>query len=153
MARARDTLLGAKHRRKRPLQRWQLTCLGRDSNERPNRHLYCSLGIPSQLSDIATKPYLPLVWPFMAEMGTDAIFMDDSALPHRARSVRNYLESEAIPQMAWSARSPDLNPIEHVWDMLRRWIVGRSVPPGSLQAFQQALLQDALLCITVTKSD
>ncbi|GBL80338.1 hypothetical protein AVEN_92249-1 [Araneus ventricosus] len=39
MARARDMLLGAKHRRKRPLQRWQVTCLGRDSNERPNRPL------------------------------------------------------------------------------------------------------------------
>ncbi|GBL94928.1 hypothetical protein AVEN_187447-1 [Araneus ventricosus] len=39
MARARDTLSGAKHRRKRPLQRCQVTCLGRDSNERPNRPL------------------------------------------------------------------------------------------------------------------
>ncbi|GBN26649.1 hypothetical protein AVEN_272686-1 [Araneus ventricosus] len=39
MARAGDTLLGAKHRRKRPLQRWRVTCLGRVSNERPNRPL------------------------------------------------------------------------------------------------------------------
>ncbi|GBN97181.1 hypothetical protein AVEN_65847-1, partial [Araneus ventricosus] len=47
-------------------------------------------------------------------MGTDAIFMDDNAHPHSARLVWSYQESETIPQMAWSARSPDLNPIEHV---------------------------------------
>ncbi|GBN83179.1 hypothetical protein AVEN_250698-1 [Araneus ventricosus] len=46
-----------------------------------------------------------LVQPFIAAMGTEAIFMDDNARPHRARLVWSYLESEAIPQMAWAARS------------------------------------------------
>ncbi|GBN62729.1 hypothetical protein AVEN_17034-1 [Araneus ventricosus] len=46
----------------------------------------------------------PLVRPFIAAMGTGAIFMDDNARSHRARLVRSYLESETIPQMAWSAR-------------------------------------------------
>ncbi|GBL88703.1 hypothetical protein AVEN_195679-1 [Araneus ventricosus] len=40
-----------------------------------------------------------------------------------------------------SARSPDMNPIQHVWDMLGRRIAGRTVPPGTLQELQQALLQ------------
>ncbi|GBM40021.1 hypothetical protein AVEN_250495-1 [Araneus ventricosus] len=53
-------------------------------------------------------------------MGTDAIFMDDNAR----------LESETIPQMAWP-RSQDLNPIEHVWDMLGKRIAGRSAPSTS----------------------
>ncbi|GBL77258.1 hypothetical protein AVEN_41716-1 [Araneus ventricosus] len=57
-------------------------------------------------------------------MGTDAILMDDNAHPHRARLVRSYLESETITQMAWHSRSPDLNPIEYVWDMLGRRIAG-----------------------------
>ncbi|GBM15814.1 hypothetical protein AVEN_262962-1 [Araneus ventricosus] len=59
-------------------------------------------------------------------MGTDVIFMDDNARPDRARLVRSYLESEAIPQMAWPARSPDLN----VWDMLGRRIASRSMHPS-----------------------
>ncbi|GBM57320.1 hypothetical protein AVEN_157503-1 [Araneus ventricosus] len=80
-------------------------------------------------------------------MGTDAIFMDDNARPHRARLVRSYLESETIPQMAWSTRSSDLNPIKHVWDMLGGWIAGRSVPPGTLHELQQALLQEWALLI------
>ncbi|GBM43555.1 hypothetical protein AVEN_252159-1 [Araneus ventricosus] len=75
-------------------------------------------------------------------MGSDAIFMDNNARPHRARLVRSYLESEIIPQMAWLARSPDLNPTEHVWDILGRQIAGRSVPPGTLHELQQALLQE-----------
>ncbi|GBO07990.1 hypothetical protein AVEN_14121-1 [Araneus ventricosus] len=70
-------------------------------------------------------------------MGTDAIFMDYNALPHRARLVRSYRESETIPQMAWPARSPDLNPIEHMWDMLGGQIAGRT-----LHELQQALLQE-----------
>ncbi|GBO12936.1 hypothetical protein AVEN_21537-1 [Araneus ventricosus] len=83
----------------------------------------------------------PLVRPFIAAMDTDVIFMDDNDRPHRARLARSYLESEAIPQMAWPVRSPDLNPIEHVWDMLGRPTAGRSVPPGTLHELQQALLQ------------
>ncbi|GBO11231.1 hypothetical protein AVEN_149328-1 [Araneus ventricosus] len=68
--------------------------------------------------------------------------MDDNARPHRARLLRSYLESETIPHIAWPARSPDLNPIEHVWDMLGRWIAGRSVPSGTLHELQQALLHE-----------
>ncbi|GBL90895.1 hypothetical protein AVEN_28000-1 [Araneus ventricosus] len=75
-------------------------------------------------------------------MGTDAIFMDDNARLHRARLVRSYLENETIPQMAWPVRSPDLNTIEHVWDMLGRRIAGHSVPPGTLHELLQALLQE-----------
>ncbi|GBN79342.1 hypothetical protein AVEN_88489-1 [Araneus ventricosus] len=75
-------------------------------------------------------------------MRTDTIFMDENARPHRARLVLSYLESEIIPQLAWPVRSRDLNPIEHVWDMLGRRIAGRSVPPGTLHEFQQALLQE-----------
>ncbi|GBM06767.1 hypothetical protein AVEN_63008-1 [Araneus ventricosus] len=84
----------------------------------------------------------PLVRSFIAAMGTDTIFMDDNARPHRARMMLSYLENETFPQIAWLARSPDLNPIEHVWDMLGRLIAGRSGPPGTLHELQQALLQD-----------
>ncbi|GBM05522.1 hypothetical protein AVEN_206479-1 [Araneus ventricosus] len=48
--------------------------------------------------------------------------------------------------MVWPARSPDLSPIEHVWDMLGRRIAGRRVPLGTLhEELQQALLQEWVL--------
>ncbi|GBN78457.1 hypothetical protein AVEN_56297-1 [Araneus ventricosus] len=53
----------------------------------------------------------PLVRPFIAAMGTDAIFMNDNARPHTALLVRSYPESDTIPLLAWHVISPDLNPI------------------------------------------
>ncbi|GFV73685.1 transposable element Tcb1 transposase [Trichonephila clavipes] len=48
--------------------------------------------------------------------------MDDNVRPHRANIVDECLQSEDITRMDWTAYSSDLNPIEHVWDMLGRRI-------------------------------
>uniref|UniRef100_A0A671M3K2 Tc1-like transposase DDE domain-containing protein n=1 Tax=Sinocyclocheilus anshuiensis TaxID=1608454 RepID=A0A671M3K2_9TELE len=41
------------------------------------------------------------------------VFRHD-CFPHRARLVTEYLEEEGISRMEWPARSPDLNPTEHI---------------------------------------
>ncbi|GBO18265.1 hypothetical protein AVEN_51889-1 [Araneus ventricosus] len=68
--------------------------------------------------------------------------MDDSARPHRALLVDEFLESEDIRGMDWIARSPDLNPIEHVWDALGRVIATRNPPPKTIQEMKTALLNE-----------
>ncbi|GFT85890.1 transposable element Tcb2 transposase [Trichonephila clavipes] len=40
------------------------------------------------------------------------------------------------------AYSPDLNPIEHVWDMLGRRIAARQPPPTCLPKLRRALLDE-----------
>uniref|UniRef100_A0AAR2LGM7 Tc1-like transposase DDE domain-containing protein n=1 Tax=Pygocentrus nattereri TaxID=42514 RepID=A0AAR2LGM7_PYGNA len=48
------------------------------------------------------------------------LFLQDNAntimRPHVARICTQFLEAENIPVLACPAHSPDMSPIEHVWD-------------------------------------
>ncbi|GFW13810.1 transposable element Tc3 transposase [Trichonephila clavipes] len=68
--------------------------------------------------------------------------MDDNARPHRANIVDECLQSEDITRMDWLAYSPDLNPIEHMWNMLGRRIAARQPPPICLPELRRALLDE-----------
>ncbi|GFU32539.1 transposable element Tcb2 transposase [Trichonephila clavipes] len=70
--------------------------------------------------------------PYAGAIGDSFVFQDDNARPHRVRLVENMLEAETIQRMEWSACSPDLNPIEHVSDMLGRRIAAIPRPPATV---------------------
>ncbi|GFU01040.1 transposable element Tc3 transposase [Trichonephila clavipes] len=79
---------------------------------------------------------------FRGAMHAEFLFMDDNARPHRANLVDECLQSEYITRMDWLAYSPDLNPIEHVWDMLGRRITAHQPPPICLSELRMALLDE-----------
>ncbi|GFX10548.1 transposable element Tcb1 transposase [Trichonephila clavipes] len=79
---------------------------------------------------------------FRGAMGAEFLFMDDNALPHCANIVDECLELEDITRMDWPAYSPDLIPIEHVWDMLGRRIAARQPPLACLSELWRALLDE-----------
>ncbi|UYV79837.1 hypothetical protein LAZ67_18000876, partial [Cordylochernes scorpioides] len=60
------------------------------------------------------------VMPQALEMGENVLLMYDNARPHRAGVVNTFLQNHAIARMNWPARSPDLNPIEHLIMSLRK---------------------------------
>ncbi|GFV46010.1 transposable element Tcb2 transposase [Trichonephila clavipes] len=68
--------------------------------------------------------------------------MDANARPHRTLAVEELLESEDITRMDWSAYSPDLNPIEHVWDALGRRIAARLHHSENTQQLKQMLIEE-----------
>ncbi|GFT02108.1 hypothetical protein TNCV_84041 [Trichonephila clavipes] len=68
--------------------------------------------------------------------------MDDNATCHRTLAVQDCLDSEGIQRLVWPARSPDLNPIENVWDALGRQVAGRNYPPTNKNALIRALTEE-----------
>ncbi|GFX18158.1 transposable element Tc1 transposase [Trichonephila clavipes] len=57
-------------------------------------------------------------------------------------SIMDCLDSEGIQRLVWPARSPDLNPIENVWDALGRQVAGRNDPPTNKNTLICALTEE-----------
>ncbi|GFX00869.1 transposable element Tcb2 transposase [Trichonephila clavipes] len=85
------------------------------------------------IGDRYYEEVLPHVRLFRGAIGPDFIFMDDNARPHRFLAVEKLPGSDDITQMDWPAYSPDLHPIEHVWDDLGRRIAARLHHPENTQ--------------------
>ncbi|GFX16864.1 transposable element Tcb2 transposase [Trichonephila clavipes] len=49
---------------------------------------------------------------------SEAIFQQDNGRPHKARVAQDFLRH--FQTLPWPARFPDLSPVEHVWDQLKR---------------------------------
>jgi transposase len=84
----------------------------------------------------------PHVIPYSPFIGPNFVNMHDNARPHTARIVQEYLRETETPVMEWPARSPDLNPIEHVWDTLQQRVLERRMVFRTLQQLEVVLVKE-----------
>ncbi|UYV69295.1 hypothetical protein LAZ67_6003159 [Cordylochernes scorpioides] len=89
----------------------------------------------------------PVLLPFLSHH-PGLTFQQDNARPHTARVTMDCLQS--CRTLPWPARSPDLSPIEHIWD-----VMGRRLQPSRNVDYLARLLETiwrsrlAIYCKTV----
>lgn len=76
---------------------------------------------------------------FLNQNGPGITFQHDNARPHTARVTQAFLQQQNIDVVPWPSKSPDLNPIEHIWDELNRRVRNREQKPQNLVQLRQAL--------------
>ena len=82
----------------------------------------------------------PEAVPFLQRHGP-ATLMRDNAKPHVARISRQFLNRNNVNVLPWPAVSPDMNPIENIWDYLGKKVRARG-NVNNLRNLENALIQE-----------
>ena len=54
----------------------------------------------------------------------------------------DFLATNHVNVLPWPAYSPDLSPIEHIWDILDRKVRALDPPPSTIPGLRQALADE-----------
>src|SRR5204862_2871924 len=70
----------------------------------------------------------PILWPACKERlagNPNFMLMEDNAAAHKSWYTTSEREKEGIPKIKWPANSPDFNPIERIWYLMKSRIQTR----------------------------
>ena len=65
------------------------------------------------------------------------IFMHDGAPCYRSQEMKKFLEQKRIQILVWQGNSPNINPIENLWNLMKNKVLEKH--PSSLDALQTAI--------------
>ena len=88
--------------------------------------------------DILEQNLLPSIHHF--KFGQQYHFMHDNDPKHISGLVKDWLKQKTIQTLPWPSFSPDLNPIESLWDELERRV--KKHQPKNLQELELLLTQE-----------
>ncbi|UYV83640.1 hypothetical protein LAZ67_23001851 [Cordylochernes scorpioides] len=80
----------------------------------------------------------PVTLPYLQGV-PNALYQQDNARPHTARISQQALQD--VQMLPWPPYSPDLSPIEHVWDIIGRRLHALPQPRSEDELWQMTLLR------------
>ncbi|GBL85036.1 Transposable element Tc1 transposase [Araneus ventricosus] len=82
-------------------------------------------------------PYMAFVFPTR-----NGIFQQDNAPCHKAWIVLEWFEEDTdeFHLMSWLPNSPDLNPMEHIWDVMERQLRAQTPPCPNISTLRDSCL-------------
>uniref|UniRef100_A0A3Q2W3X4 Tc1-like transposase DDE domain-containing protein n=1 Tax=Haplochromis burtoni TaxID=8153 RepID=A0A3Q2W3X4_HAPBU len=94
----------------------------------------------SAYQDILDNFMLPTLW---EQFGDSPFLLQHDCTPvHKSRSIKTWMNEFGVDELDWPAQSPDLNPIEYLWDELERRLRARPSRPTSVSDLTNALLEE-----------
>ena len=70
------------------------------------------------------------------------MYQHDNVPAHTGRLTVNFLAADRIQVFDWPPLSPDMSPMEHIWDEQGRRIRARRQPPRNVNELTNALINE-----------